>query len=247
LTQARMSISALLSSCCVLATCFAAAQGHAQAKPAATAPGAPAPFGARSSVVFDRLLQYDSAAGTYGLLGVSVQRTDLDGTSPARIERRTIGFAPAADWFPLRNLSLGLAASIGNTRSELAYPQMPDQVSERTTVSFRPRVGYVVPLTSELSLWPRLSVGYQHSIHADLSAGAYGAVGGPLVNGWNASIGLPLIVAPSRNLFFAVGPELRWDSTKEDDHENYDGSSWSAKHRGFELAMVGGLGLVFGR
>lgn len=62
----------------------------------------------------------------------------------------TAWLAPSADLFVLEHLSVGGTIEIAHTWGSMAS----------TTLSFVPRVGFYVPVSDRLGIWPRAGVGY---------------------------------------------------------------------------------------
>lgn len=64
----------------------------------------------------------------------------------------TAWLAPSADLFVLEHLSLGGAIEIAHTWASGS--------ASATTMSFVPRVGFYVPVSDRLGIWPRAGLGY---------------------------------------------------------------------------------------
>ena len=115
----------------------------------------------------------------------------------------TIQFAPAADYFVIDNLSVG--GFIG-----IAYAKAGN--SDGTRFSVGPRVGYNLPLSNLISIWPKIGLAYAHS-----SAG-YSVRQGNVdiaTSTSNDSIALnlfvPVMFHPATHFFVGLGPYLDTD------------------------------------
>lgn len=115
----------------------------------------------------------------------------------------TIQFAPAADYFVIDNLSVG--GFIG-----FSYAKAGN--ADGTRFSIGPRVGYNLPLTNMISLWPKIGLAYAHS-----SAGYSMRAGDVSIDTSksNDSIALnlfvPVMFHPATHFFLGLGPYLDTD------------------------------------
>ena len=108
-----------------------------------------------------------------------------------------IQLGPAADYFIVRGLSLG----IGALYTHASYPPWPSTDSWNVGV----RVGYNVFLSDVLSLWPRVSLGYVHASEVDLTTGSPSTFS---TDGLTASAFVPLLLHPVRHFFLGLGPQV---------------------------------------
>jgi hypothetical protein len=97
----------------------------------------------------------------------------------------TFYIAPAADFFVVQHFSIG---------GRVSYEIMGGSVSGYGAVGLAPRVGYAVSLSDQWSLYPRLSLGYEHIF------GAYGADVARL------EAFVPVLVHPVDHFFLGLGP-----------------------------------------
>jgi hypothetical protein len=115
----------------------------------------------------------------------------------------TIQFAPAADYFVIDNLSVG--GFIG-----FSYAKAGN--ADGTRFSIGPRVGYNLPLTNMISLWPKIGLAYAHS-----SAGFSTRQGDVSIDTSksNDSLALnlfvPVMFHPATHFFLGLGPYLDTD------------------------------------
>jgi hypothetical protein len=118
-------------------------------------------------------------------------------------ELTTVRFEPSVDVFVARHVSIG--GAIGFETSRMRFPAglgaPPGNVTAQwTALSFDPRLGYAIPLTEAISLWPRVSAGITVQQQTFGAAPRSYRVGG----------GLPLVVRVSSHVLLDVGPELTY-------------------------------------
>jgi hypothetical protein len=143
--------------------------------------------------------------GSVGQLAISsdvallIQHSSQDAT--------TVQFAPAADYFITRNLSLGGVILFDYTQA--------DQ-SDATRFSIGPRVGYNLAFTDMLGVWPKLGFSYTHtSVSTDIDLPAQGdgndltaSVSG---NHFTLNLFAPVMFHPVPHFFVGFGPFLDAD------------------------------------
>lgn len=131
---------------------------------------------------------------------LSLQRatqSDVDGSTT------TVVLAPAADYFIVRNLSVGGSIS-------LAYSKAGENTSTRFGLG--PRIGYNIVLSQMLSVWPKLGFSYAHT-----NSKAETNIGGMQVsqesdsNGIALNLFAPVMVHPAPHFFAGFGPFLDTD------------------------------------
>ena len=196
-----VSAVALSLSLCSLASVPAHAQEDAP-------PAAPPPAAAPATSV-----GAPPAPGAFGSQGQLVISTDIplhrmtepavaivhESSSASGSGSETMyGIAPAADYFMAPNLSVGGSVGIvhGDASIGGAFGSGTATVTE---IGISARVGYNIALTDAISLWPRLSLGYEH----DSFSGGGGSVSGytiPLV------IFAPFLWHPAQHFFMGGGP-----------------------------------------
>lgn len=104
-----------------------------------------------------------------------------------------IVLAPAADFFVVTGLSLGGFVSLDYTKSG---------DSHATRFGIGPRVGYNVPFSDLLSLWPRVGFSYAHT----------SASGGGSGDALALNFFVPLMLHPVEHFFAGFGPFLDVDT-----------------------------------
>ena len=149
----------------------------------------------------------DDAAG-FGEVGQLAISTD----AAFEFERRTqddapssttITFLPAADYFIIKNLSLGGVVGLDYNKTGNA---------RTTTFLLGPRVGYNFEFSRKLSIWPKLGFYYAHSKYkttvdddgAEISRSRK-------QDGIALDIFVPVMLHPAPHFFAGLGPFLRTD------------------------------------
>lgn len=199
-------------------------------------------FGATGAVAFDRILGYNSVAGFGGQFGAASNKLTYDYGTAGRYTYRsdTAWVSPTIDVFVGHGVSVGLASGIHHARSRYSGLQDVAPIDDAVTRwSLQPRVGYGIHLVDEIAFWPRLSIGYTGAW------GDGGAQASPLsrAKGWIGSVSVPVILAPSRHLFFAVGPELEVQSL-DGEVEPSMPTGMLVERRAVSLQWAGGVGVV---
>jgi hypothetical protein len=127
---------------------------------------------------------------------IQVQRTTQSDTDGALT---SLSLAPAADYFVMPNLSVG--GSMG-----VYYTKTGERNGSRFTIG--PRVGYNLPISRLLSVWPKLGINYAHT-------GGDTPVAGTTANNNNDAIALslfaPVMLHPAPHFFAGLGPFLETD------------------------------------
>lgn len=123
---------------------------------------------------------------------MSIQRTSQRGGKRGSL---TVTVAPAADFFIIENLSLGLSVGVQHARSGDA---------RSTRASAGPRIGYNVELTHLISFWPRIGLSYSFSATRDDELRAR-----------NHAVGInafaPFLMHPVAHFFVGFGPFIDTD------------------------------------
>jgi hypothetical protein len=112
-----------------------------------------------------------------------------------------VGLAPAADYFVIDNLSLGLELLLGYlSYSPPSVPGVTVKSGNLTEYGIAPRVGYNIPLTSSLSLWPK--VFFEHAGYS---------LGGSLAGYGNVQLlgaYVPVLYHPVPHFYVGLGPNI---------------------------------------
>ena len=159
--------------------------GDAPAPEAPPAPAAPAAAPA-------------DADTTFGVVGQIVISDDLEmAATRVSTEGQSGSFTqvqlrPALDFFAIPNLSIGGQLIIGYNSFESVVGS-----SSSSELGLLVRVGYNVAISDTLSIWPRLSIGYDH-IGEDQNGGSLDSV--PI------DVFVPIVVQLASHFFIGGGP-----------------------------------------
>ncbi|MDB4974158.1 MAG: hypothetical protein JWN48_2499 [Myxococcaceae bacterium] len=130
-------------------------------------------------------------------------------TTTHAVESRitSINLAPAADYFILKNLSIGGVVGV-------TFQKAHDTKGARITVG--PRFGYNFEVSRLLSFWPKVGFSYAHTtnVQQPLTAVAGGTSTFSSSTSANAvalSFFIPLMVHPARHFFAGFGPFMDSD------------------------------------
>jgi hypothetical protein len=120
-----------------------------------------------------------------------------------------LNLTPSLDYFVVRQISVGLEASLTYSRSDGSMVR-----TDTSSVSLGPRVGVNFPLGAVASLWPRLSLAGE-SVHRDAEPlpGASATAAGSLVRpttlpGFTLGLRFPLVVQVTPHFFLDMGPGI---------------------------------------
>lgn len=246
-----------------LAALLVAATGRAEA-PAK-------PFGEGGQVAFDDLVAFDlgggrfgralvlpamggsgiSAVGYSGILGYSRDSSTRDLGKPTAYAGTsdTVWFAPSLDVFVGRHFSVGgtIAASHARGSQMRGTVAGPSQNMEGSGYSFTlaPRVGYVIPLSTSLALWPRLTIGYVFGhtrYESNMEEGEFD---------WSsrsfrgiAELGLVARVHP--NVYLRAAPELLIGTYTASGHSVFGSSFTEGRDFFLRLGATAGIGILLG-
>jgi hypothetical protein len=156
------------------------------APPPATAPQATGAFGSQGQIAVSADLPFRNGAPALFLFHESVS---MGGTS-----QTNFGIAPAADYFIAPNISIGGIIGVSHGSVDLGGGYS----ASGTGFVIGPRVGYVVNLNDQVSLWPRLSIQYAYeSVSSGGTDGSLSAV--PLV------VDVPILWHPASHFFLGAG------------------------------------------
>jgi len=123
--------------------------------------------------------------------GLSISNTTVNngGGSTTNIQLQ-----PAVDYFIIDNLSLGGFLLLNYTHAPSAHS---------TTFGIGPRIGYNIPLSPLLSIWPKLGFSFSSVTSSGRSDS----------NNLALNIFVPLMVHPAPHFFLGFGPALDVDLT----------------------------------
>jgi hypothetical protein len=178
-------------------TIFATALFLAQAEPPPPAPLAPTASVEPAAVDVD---PYVPRFGERHQIVTSVA-LNLSGSYTANSDGNSsfsLSLAPAVDYFVLNNFSIGgrISGGYSGTRS-------PTASTDQLSTGIAPRIGYNIPLTKRLSLWPKLivAVDYNTPVNAKLNNAESTVT-------LAAELNLPLVITLAPHVFWGVGPYL---------------------------------------
>jgi hypothetical protein len=134
--------------------------------------------------------------------------------------------SPAADYFVIPNLSLGAELLVGFLSP--AHPNGTNGVTD-TVLGIAPRIGYNIPLSDNVSFWPKLFFGYTSISGSNNSGGANSVVLGVFA---------PFLFHVAPHFFLGIGPNL---STQLSNNRTQGNASIGAPE-----ATVLGLQATFG-
>jgi hypothetical protein len=131
---------------------------------------------------------------------LTVQRRTISGVDGGTT---SIQLAPAADYFVINNLSVG--GFIG-----FDYVTSGDNDSSR--FSLGPRVGYNVPFSDLVSVWPKLGFSFAHtSSTVSTTTGNTTVSSTSSADAFALNIFVPIMFHPVRHFFAGFGPFLDTD------------------------------------
>ena len=116
---------------------------------AATAGDTPGRFGGQGQVALAVELPLANSAPQFGI----VHQTQSMGGPSATLYR----IAPSADFFVIPNLSLGALLDFEKQSQDIFGTS-----ADVTVLGIAARLGYNIPLSDLVSIWPRIEIGYVH-------------------------------------------------------------------------------------
>jgi hypothetical protein len=151
----------------------------------------------------------DTGAGPSRVFG-DVGQLAISSDAAFSIEHRssdatTISFGPAADYFVMKNLSIG---------GLLLFNYQSAGAVDSTRFQIGPRVGYNLPFTDMLSLWPKLGFSFTHDNISTESEGVEDDTEVTISrSGSHFTLNLfaPLMFHPVPHFFVGFGPFLDAD------------------------------------
>lgn len=159
----------------------------------------------------------------------------------------SLAFAPSADVFVIEGLSLGGTATIGRSTVTTSSTGQPGgaPAGELTSTSIRrsiaPRVGYAIPITREILVWPRAFVELGSTSAEVGTNGSGGVLPGPASGGdgslWAVGGDVQAIFTLSTHVLVGIGPRLtHWRESRDEPHAVATATS---------LGINGSMRLVF--
>lgn len=190
----------MLITSAVLVTVSASAQeGDAEEASSPRGPALPEVPASSPSGVFGGSGQIAVSSDT----GLSISNTSISGIDGSTT---TILLRPAVDYFIADYISIG--GFLG-----LEYNSTPGGSS--TTFSIGPRVGYNIPLSERLSLWPKVGFSFastsQDQDDVELPGGQTIEVDGESNTSLQLNLFAPFMFHPVEHFFIGVGPAFDLD------------------------------------
>lgn len=141
------------------------------------------PFHEGGHLVLDQLsgLRVDAASGVgyAGPAGLALRTTKADplvaGGAASEASTTSLWLSPSADVFVTDHVSVGGLIEVSHTWGAVEGGGRRLELPGTTSLTFLPRVGFYVPVTDRIGVWPRVSFGYS-SIESASFDGAGGAV-----------------------------------------------------------------------
>jgi len=207
------------------------------------------PFHEGGHLVLDQLsgLRISSATGFgySGPVGIAFRSESTDALAPggpsAEKSTTSIWLAPSADIFVTDHLSLGGLIEVHHTWGAIEGDGRRLELPGATSMTFLPRVGFYVPFTERIGIWPRIGVGYS-SVEAVsfLSTGS-----APTRDTFRSMIldaDLSLVYRFSETFFMRAGPEIGLTLGGRREIEQ-NGSSAGAGSSVLQISGVIGFGM----
>lgn len=173
------------------------------------------PFHEGGHLVLDQLtgLRVSSAAGfSYaGPVGIAFRSEKSDSLTPggptSETSTTSLWLAPSADIFVTDHLSLGGLIELRHTWGAVEGGGQRLELPSATSLTFLPRVGFYVPFTDRIGLWPRIGIGY-----SSVESASFASTGSvPVRETFRAMVldaDLSLIYRFSETFFMRAGPEV---------------------------------------
>ena len=173
------------------------------------------PFHESGHLVLDQLsgLRVNGAGFGYaGPAGIAflTQKSDalVAGGASSETSLTSLWLAPSADMFVTDHLSVGGRIEIGHTWGAVTAPGGQRlELPGATSMSFMPRVGFYVPVTDRIGVWPRAAFGW-----SSVETASYVSTGSPVVRETFRSLALDVdlsvIYRFGETFFMKAGPEV---------------------------------------
>jgi hypothetical protein len=153
--------------------------------------------------------------------GMSSTDTEVNGATTT-VTRWS--FNPSADVFPARGVSIG--GRLGIERTSIQFPMQTASI-DSNAVSLDPRVGYIISVTPQAAVWPRVKGGVTLHHNSFTSSPP---------RQWRGGIDVPLVIRVSQHAVVDFGPELTYAVLD---------TNMGVVTRTLSIAGRGGLSLVF--
>lgn len=163
------------------------------------------------------------------------------GGSSSETSTTSVWLAPSADVFVTDHLSLGGRLEIGHSWGAIEGGERRLELPGTTSMTILPRVGFYVPFTDRIGLWPRAAVGYTSVESVSfLSTGSAPAT--DTVRAMILDVDLSLVYRFGETFFLRAGPDVGVTFGGRLASEQ-DGSSAGADASVVQVSAVVGFGL----
>jgi hypothetical protein len=144
-----------------------------------------------------------SGADLFGAVGQIVVSGDLEASfshvsfSMGDASQTSFALIPAADFFAAPNISIGGALALTHSSFDTGVPGSSS--ADTTGIGILVRGGYNARLGSQVSIWPRLAIGYSHT-SSD--------TGGASASGYTVPLRIdaPILIHLAPHFFVGIGP-----------------------------------------
>jgi hypothetical protein len=173
------------------------------------------PFHEGGHLVLDQLsgLRINPANGfSYaGPVGISFRSSKADSITPggpsSEESTTSLWLAPSADIFVTEHLSLGGLIEVAHTWGAIEGAGQRVELPGTTSLTLLPRVGFYVPISDRIGVWPRAGVGY-----SSVESVAFLSNGSPPTRETFRSmvldVDLSLVYRFGETFFMRAGPEI---------------------------------------
>ena len=173
------------------------------------------PFHEHGHVVLDQLsgLRINTAQGfsSAGPVGIAFRSDKSDALTPGAPSSETsttsVWLAPSADVFVTDHLSLGAHVEVGHTWGAIEGGGQRLELPGATSMTFLPRVGFYVPFTDRIGLWPRVGIGWS-SVESVSFLSTGSAAVRETFRAMVLDLDLALVYRFGETFFMRAGPEL---------------------------------------
>lgn len=172
------------------------------------------PFHEGGHLVLDQLsglrIQPANGFAYAGPVGIAFRSTKSDaltpGGAPSETSTTSLWLAPSADIFVTDHVSVGGLIEIHHTWGAVEGGGQRLELPGATAMTFLPRVGFYVPFTDRIGIWPRAGVGWSSTESVSFTSGS-----APVRETFRAmllDIDLSLVYRFGETFFMRAGPEL---------------------------------------
>lgn len=208
------------------------------------------PFHEGGHVVLDQLsglrVTPTNGFGYAGPVGIAFRSEKSDAIVPggpaSETSTTSLWLAPSADVFVTDHLSVGGLVEIAHTWGAVEGGGQRLELPGATSLTFLPRVGFYVPFSDRIGIWPRAGVGWSSVESASfLSTGSV-----PVRETFRAMIldvDLSLVYRFGETFFMRAGPEVGVTLGGRRTTESGGGSSTGAGASVLQISGVVGFGM----